>query len=166
MKIKTSELIGLALDWAVAVLEGHSVAILTVEEQRQRWMERIHLDEEHREREYWEQYILPSVKPRICVLSQDGYKSGPNHSEAPMPFSKGIPVFCYSTSWLQGGPIIERLMLQKGLVLRCWVEKGQCEASLDFPHKFSFGPTPLIAVMRCYVAGEMGDEIEIPEELI
>jgi hypothetical protein len=29
-----------------------------------------------------------------------------------------------------------------------------------------FGPTPLIAVMRCYVALKLGDEVEIPEELI
>jgi hypothetical protein len=29
-----------------------------------------------------------------------------------------------------------------------------------------FGPTPLIAAMRCYVASKLGDEIEIPEELL
>ena len=28
-----------------------------------------------------------------------------------------------------------------------------------------YGPTPLIAAMRCYVASKLGDEIEIPEEL-
>ena len=27
------------------------------------------------------------------------------------------------------------------------------------------GPTPLIAAMRCYVASKLGDEVEIPEEL-
>lgn len=29
-----------------------------------------------------------------------------------------------------------------------------------------YGPTPLIAAMRCYVASKLGDEVEIPEELI
>jgi len=29
-----------------------------------------------------------------------------------------------------------------------------------------YGQTPLIAAMRCYVASKLGDEIEIPEELI
>lgn len=29
----------------------------------------------------------------------------------------------------------------------------------------SYGPTPLIAAMRCYVASKLGDEVEIPEEL-
>lgn len=28
------------------------------------------------------------------------------------------------------------------------------------------GPTPLIAAMRCFVASRLGDEIEIPEELL
>ena len=28
-----------------------------------------------------------------------------------------------------------------------------------------YGPTPLIAAMRCYVASKLGDEVNIPEEL-
>lgn len=28
------------------------------------------------------------------------------------------------------------------------------------------GPTPLIAAMRCYVARKLGDEVEVPEELL
>jgi hypothetical protein len=27
------------------------------------------------------------------------------------------------------------------------------------------GPTPLIAVMRCFVASRLGDEVDVPEEL-
>lgn len=27
------------------------------------------------------------------------------------------------------------------------------------------GPTPLVAAMRCYVASKLGDEVDIPEEL-
>jgi hypothetical protein len=29
-----------------------------------------------------------------------------------------------------------------------------------------YGPTPLIAAMRCYVAAKLGHEVEIPEGLI
>lgn len=32
-------------------------------------------------------------------------------------------------------------------------------------HRVYFGPTPLIAAMRCYVASKLGDEVEVPEEL-
>jgi hypothetical protein len=29
-----------------------------------------------------------------------------------------------------------------------------------------FGPTPLIAAMRCYVASQLGDEVEVPSDLM
>lgn len=29
----------------------------------------------------------------------------------------------------------------------------------------TYGPTPLIAAMRCYVASKLGEEVEIPDEL-
>ena len=65
----------------------------------------------------------------------------------------------YSTDWAQGGPIIEREMIQiKENGYGYWfakIGKG----------KFMRGPTPLIAAMRCYVASKMGDNIDIPEEL-
>ena len=28
------------------------------------------------------------------------------------------------------------------------------------------GPTPLIAAMRCFVASHLGDEVNVPEELL
>ena len=28
------------------------------------------------------------------------------------------------------------------------------------------GPTPLVAAMRCYVASKLGDEVEVPDELL
>ena len=37
-------------------------------------------------------------------------------------------------------------------------------AEADSP--FFFGPTPEIAVARCYVASKLGDEVEVPDELI
>ena len=29
-----------------------------------------------------------------------------------------------------------------------------------------YGPTMLIAAMRCYVASKLGEEIDVPEELL
>lgn len=73
----------------------------------------------------------------------------------------------YSTDWSQGGPIIERL---GGFELKNWLESKpdtRCEAHI---HNYEgnwiqFGPTPLIASMRCYVASKLGDEVDVPEEL-
>ena len=71
----------------------------------------------------------------------------------------------YSTDWAQGGPIIERegVSLIRQTPDR-WVSEysNGCDR---FDHARSHGPTPLIAAMRCYVASELGDDIEIPEEL-
>lgn len=68
--------------------------------------------------------------------------------------------FAPSTDWAQGGPIIdrERMALQFG---------PQCTAvhhkRLGRPY---YGPTPLIAAMRCYVSSKLGDVVEVPDELI
>ena len=65
----------------------------------------------------------------------------------------------FSTDWAEGGPIIEReridVLYEHDLRWIAVPQKG-----IE-----SYGPTPLIAAMRCYVASKLGDEVEIPEEL-
>ena len=106
--MKTSELSGPALDWAVAKCEG-----LT----------------------YWDD-------DRLCFANEP-------HGEDFKP----------STDWAQGGPIIEREKIElthDGFEwwARIWADE-------DYE-----GPTPLIAAMRCYVASQLGDEVEVPDELL
>ena len=65
-----------------------------------------------------------------------------------------------STDWSQGGPISEREEIGAAKLLGVWT------AALNGPnYKEYYGPTELIAKMRCYVASKLGDEVEIPEEL-
>jgi hypothetical protein len=76
------------------------------------------------------------------------------------PMSKGN----YSTDWAQGGPIIERERIgfkYTGTAMEfvAWVN-GELSTMHD-----QYGPTPLIAAMRCYVASKLGDEVEVPDEL-
>jgi hypothetical protein len=62
--------------------------------------------------------------------------------------------------WGQGGPIIERERIETrhdGNKAWCAWKEGAGAV---------FGPTPLIAAMRCFVSSKLGDEIEIPEELL
>lgn len=74
--------------------------------------------------------------------------------------------FTPSTDWAQGGPIIER----EGLTVGRQVHKTEWSAeafdgsgmSMTF---LRFGPTPLVAAMRCYVTSKLGDTVEIPDEL-
>ena len=67
-----------------------------------------------------------------------------------------------STNWAQGGPIIER----EKICTMCPVTGDFWDARLHvFPPVYWRGPTPLVAAMRCYVAGKLGDEVEVLEDL-
>lgn len=69
-----------------------------------------------------------------------------------------------SRSWEQGGPIIERERICSFFYLGDWYA-----AAKDTPewerNPDAFGPTPLVATMRCYVASKLGEEVDIPDEL-
>lgn len=77
------------------------------------------------------------------------------------------PKISPSTDWAQGGPIIDREKIAVSYEPSqlyddsCrWKALGSMS---DNDHQY--GPTPLIAAMRCYVASKMGDTVEGPEEL-
>ena len=102
MKVKTSELQGAALDWAVAECE---------------------------------QFVEDEFEP--------------------------------SENWADGGPIIEReeISIEFG---RAEFKSAWVAYKLGSPHEDNpkFGSTPLIAAMRCYVASKLGDEVDVPDELM
>jgi len=155
MKIKTAELTDAALDWAVAKCEGY------VEEGV-----------------YGEPVIIDGcLHLHYCdvVLSSD---------------------FRPTLNWGQGGPIIEREGISTlraddehvigadgfcipGQRLPVWcATTGQhgtqySYESERYPAQYeicesdvTYGPTPLIAAMRCYCASKLGDEVDIPAELV
>jgi len=66
-----------------------------------------------------------------------------------------------STDWAQGGPIIGRELIE--------TTRGGAYAEHFWKATrnsiTAYGPTPLIAAMRCYVASKLGGEVDIPEEL-
>lgn len=74
----------------------------------------------------------------------------------------------YSTDWSQGGPIIERERIRIVPFPPSRTKEGWW-AGFDYTTGASIGcagPTPLIAAMRCYVASKLGDEVDVPEELV
>lgn len=75
----------------------------------------------------------------------------------------------YSTDWGQGGPIIEREEIGIKRKAPCF-QGWEWEASPSITAKgagghYGYGPTPLTAAMRCYVASKLGDTVEIPDEI-
>jgi hypothetical protein len=114
--MKTNELTGAALDWAVAKCEG-----------------------------------------RGFVFGETDYTDGHTYQRGTAQATGPH----YSTDWSQGGPIIDR----ERITIRFWEGESDVDAyKWDTPS--STGPTPLIAAMRCYVASKLGDDVEIPEELL
>jgi hypothetical protein len=124
MKIKTDELQGAALDWAVAKCEEPGLTVETFKHE-------------------WERYN-----------------------------------YAASIDWAQGGPIIEREKLGMWWATHYvdgdgveygnhwYAETGCTDDNADGPYRVATGPTPLITAMRCYVATKLGDEIEVPEDLL
>lgn len=114
MKIKTSELTGNALDWAVAKCEYDELAALNIQYPKQ---------------------------------------------------AKFYPKYQPSLDWAQGGPIIERELIEwrkteEGSI-NCWIDRNE-----EPGEPYGFGETLLIAAMRCYVNSKLGDVVDVPDELM
>jgi hypothetical protein len=75
--------------------------------------------------------------------------------------TKGGFTVDYTSSWAQGGPIIER----EKIATQPWLSEGDWGASIKGGFFEQHGPTPLIAAMRCFVSSKLGDEVEVPNEL-
>lgn len=68
-----------------------------------------------------------------------------------------------STVWGQGGPIIEKERIS---VIRDADETEESWLGVSYTSEHNeFGPTPLVAAMRCFVSSRLGEEVDIPDEL-
>lgn len=181
MQIETSTLAGDALNWCVAQCEGYDVVLLTVEDQRNRWLDSLADDESpEKAAAEWDEYFADTARPKICIRGEDDYKRSPYHTEALMIFNQGVPCFQYDRSWAQAGPIIDR----EHIDIRSTFTTGgyRTEQSVDAVHASinlpngatvfdplkvvsEYGPTKLFAAMRCYVKMKMGEVVEVPDEL-
>jgi hypothetical protein len=121
--MKTAELTGAALDWAVAKIEHPNLL----------WGSGIGIHHASH------QIVIPHLPEPQCYWSP-------------------------STNWAQGGPIIElnAIQLTPDEYTGTWRAYTTNEGE---PYEYK-GQTPLIAAMRCFVASNLGDEVELPKELI
>ena len=70
--------------------------------------------------------------------------------------------FTPDEDWAHGGPIIER----EKITLDPFDDSPNWCATIPGYMYRVYGPTPLIAAMRCYVASKLGDEVDVSEELV
>lgn len=115
-------------------------------------------------------WAVATIEGYVCQF--DDEVSGPwlVPQEGFLHDEKPLSEFSPSTNWSQGGPIIEREEL--GLKRNAPCSQGrEWEASPSITAKgaggkWDYGPTPLLAAMRCFVASRLGDEVDIPEGLL
>lgn len=73
-----------------------------------------------------------------------------------------------SVDWSRGGPIIEREHISSDWLGSEWSAKSWAllDGKVLQQTGYAYGPTELIAKMRCFVASKLGDEVDVPEELL
>ena len=125
--MKTSDLIGLPLDWAVATCLG-----------------------------YTNLRRNPHQFDNALLMDPHRVAYGPAF----------LAELMFSKDWAQGGPIIEREKITLIPMARHWEAHAPDGTDAGIPLYIDQGPTPLIAAMRCFVASKLGDEVEIPKELM
>lgn len=144
--MKTSELTGAALDWAVA-----KATQMPLYQCGEGWPGNRVVNEESLRRPI----VTVGLTGRMLL---EGPKTSENKEWSP------------STNWAQGGPIIEREKMTLS-----YDEDGQTysahvslfrQRGMSNRTRWRSGPTPLVAGMRCLVASKLGDEVDVPEELI
>lgn len=81
--------------------------------------------------------------------------------------------FCPSANWATGGPLLSKYIgnLWKHNKLTSeepdvWAAVAYLKAPDGTHLYYEEGPTELVAVMRTIVSQELGDEVEIPKELL
>ena len=140
--MKTAELTGAALDWAVAKCEGMFAEPWL-------WGDEQEVLMHYKFSTNWAHGGPIVEREKITLVCAEGDY---NQSKAGTPD-------CYDTYW-----VAEKGRLSAGT---SYGPQGD-----DWGEGFHIdvdcmtGPTPLIAAMRCYVASKLGNEVEIPTGLV
>lgn len=125
MRVKTSDLSGKALNFAVSIIEGHRA-----EDLRRSFGDSLDI-------------ALRDDRGRLTGMVQTGHTY---------------------LSWLSplGGAITERERIE----ILPMFNPEYWEARVAMRSAWFSGPTFLTAAMRCFVASKLGNEVDVPEEML
>jgi hypothetical protein len=104
-------------------------------------------------------YLVAQAMGMKIYRSKSGRWMRANYGE--FNHRHGTPWFEPTRNWGYGGLIIELEKIALNLSENEWVAT-RIEGSAVSE---AIGPRPLIAIMRCYVVSQLGDEVEVPDEL-
>lgn len=136
VKIKTADLIGAQLDWAVAMASG-----------------KLGSDDD-------DEVVLGMLY--WCHGNNPEKVAGPSHINPNTGRHFGF--FMPSRNWSHGGPIIERerITLAHEPSRGGW-SAGLASPTFDYFNFLGYAEAPLVAAMRAFVASKLGDEVKVPE---
>lgn len=141
IEVKTAELIGPALDWAVAETEGIQRFVMGND-----WPgNSVVADAADRDR-----VVICNMIGQL-VVSRGGWSNGWNPS----------------TDWAQGGPLIEKYAVKiEHFPGETIASKANARIAMHSTAYWQSGPTPLVALCRAIVAANLGGAVSVPEELV
>lgn len=147
MKVKVSSLTGQALDWAVAKCEGVSELVFSLYyEPTEATDFDSHGKPEFHYSTMWHQAGPIIERESISIIRcDDDYQNFPDKWMA----QKGAHSYCESTEHQQHDPMIQLSVENDG---SCFSKDGPM-----------YGPTPLVAAMRCFVANTLGERVDVPD---
>lgn len=170
--IKTAEAVGTALDWLVAKAKGHELMLFDT-----LWRDNAAL-KGYPEPDVERHLQWQPQRGRHVIIELRGLQLDQRNLEVLTPTRCAVDIPGYSTDWAQGGPIIEREgvnlsidyqddalsndMVQLGWKGNLW--NNSVPGTAGFL-QWAYGPTPLIAAMRCFCCSKLGETVEVPEEL-
>ena len=141
IEVKTAELIGPALDWAVAEAEGIRRLVMGND-----WPgNSVVADAADRDR-----VVICNMIGQL-VVSRGGWSNGWNPS----------------TDWAQGGPLIEKYAVKvEHFPGETIASKANARVAMNRTAYWKSGPAPLVALCRAIVAANLGELVSVPEELV
>ncbi|WP_340615823.1 phage protein NinX family protein [Xenorhabdus entomophaga] len=145
MKIKTSELTGRALDWAVARAVGMDIYMVNHYDDEYAWIGNGRVRQAAFEK--------PIITVGLC-------------NDVHIEFEAESKPYSPSTDWARCGPLIEKhhVELNFNSVSEEW--SAYIFNFEELESVIEDGDTPQIAICRAVVAAQLGDEVEIPDELM
>jgi len=96
------------------------------------------------------------------ILEKEGLAAWSSYEQA-----WGNPTPPYSTDWRHGGPLVDQL-IEEGFELSpaTFSARVKCLKVSGDKVTSGFGETTLIAATRAWVAKALGEEVDVPEELL